>query len=90
MTKAKSEEKNESGDVKKEETIESDIVKKEASTFEPEAFYASEREKQSSGVKREFDDVKKLSDLDSPPVKKEKVAKKEDGQLSLLSYFGKK
>lgn len=90
LTKAKIDEKYESSDIKKEDTNESEDVKKEALTFEAEGFYASEKGKQSSGVKREFDEVKKFSDVDSLPVKKEKAAKKEEGQLSLLSYFGKK
>jgi hypothetical protein len=85
----KNEEKNESADVKKENES-SNVNKEDDSLFEPEVFYESEKEKQSSRVKREFDDVKESNDLDSLPVKKEKIAKKEDGQLSLLSYFGKK
>ncbi|KAJ4818904.1 embryonic stem cell-specific 5-hydroxymethylcytosine-binding protein [Rhynchospora pubera] len=87
LTRVKIEEKSESGDAKKEETNDYDHVQKETPPFEPKCFYTSEKEKQSPGVKRDFGEV---SDSDILPVKKEKAAKKGDGQVSLLSYFGKK
>ncbi|KAJ1685690.1 hypothetical protein LUZ63_017080 [Rhynchospora breviuscula] len=86
-TRVKIEETSESVDAKKKETNDYDHVKKETPPFEPKGFYTSEKEKQCPRVKRDFGEV---SDLDILPVKKEKAAKKGDGQVSLLSYFGKK
>ncbi|KAJ3671941.1 hypothetical protein LUZ60_008020 [Juncus effusus] len=87
MNSIKQESCDDKTDVKSEQFYEAEDFCKCEDLMAPKL--EDEREKSPcAGIKREFEETE--SNLASPPMKKEKVGKKDEGQLSLLSYFAKK